>query len=161
MATEPSDALKELVGKVELGEIGSFELSGIRGSLEADGSRSIVGPGQIDDLEFETDNQVAVLWLEEGGQFLVRMTTTLAGKAGEIRVGMQAEYKADGLSRGDVPTEVVEEYVNRVAVMTLAPYVRQAVSDLALHTFGSAVTLGIMRPGHLNFRARPPENADL
>jgi len=157
---EPSQALTDFVATVELSQISCYELSAARGQLDGDGGRVVVGPGNVDDLEvLSAENQLGVYWLATGGQFLVRLLATLGTNAGDLRVGVQGEYLAEGLTRDDVSPDVEEEYVNRVAIMTLVPYVRQAIADLSARVFGNTLTLGVIRPGEIAFTSsRRPEN---
>jgi len=159
---DPSSALIELVDKIELSQIACYELVAARGLLDEDGERSVVGPGNVDDLEVvSAENQLGVYWLQDGGQFLVRLSAHLVTNAGEIRVGVQAEYIAEGLTRDDVAPEVEQEYINRVAVMTLVPYLRQAIADLSARVFGNTLTLGVIRPGEIAFATtRRSESAE-
>lgn len=151
--SEPSGAVRDFAEKVNLSRLGCYELFAARGGLRDDGRREVVGPGQVGDLELDPQHEVGIHWDHDGHRFLVRLKTSLVGEAGEIRAGYQAEYELDDVSHGDVSAEVVAEYVNRVALMTLAPYLRQAIADLTLRTFEVSVTMGTLRPGDLNVEA--------
>lgn len=160
-----SEELRRFADRIELDEIGTFELAAYRGAAGADGRRAVVGPGTVaeEDAHFETANEVSVHWADGEGLLLVRLRAVLRGRAGEIRAGCQAQFRTGGLSSAEVSREVQDEYISRVAAMMLVPYVRAAVADLALRTFGIALTLGAVRPGQLSLQSisheEPPRGA--
>jgi len=142
---------RDLLERANLVDVGCFELSGQRGAAVESG-RKIVGPGPAQDLELENEaHELGVYWLSGGGRLLVRLLIALKSNAGDLRVGMQAEWDMGDLSRDDVPADVEEEFVNRVAVMTLVPYLRAGISDLASRILGVSVTMSLIRPGDLEF----------
>ncbi|MEV8029150.1 hypothetical protein [Cellulosimicrobium funkei] len=144
---------QDLLARVNLVEVGCYEFSGVRGAA-VEGGRKIVGPGPVKDWELEDEeHELGVYWLTDGGRLLVRLLVALKSNAGEMRVGMQAEWDTGELTRADVPAEVEEEFINRVAVMTLVPYVRAGISDLASRTMGMNVTMSLIRPGDLEFNS--------
>lgn len=152
----PSSAVvrdaREMLERVNLLEVGCYELHGVRGVVGDDGRRQIIGPGPAADLEAQHEShELEVFWLESGGRLLVRLSVDLGTNVGEIRVGFQAEWDVADLTRDTVPPEVEEEFVNRVAVMALIPYVRAGISDVATRVLGGNVTMGLIRPGDLEF----------
>lgn len=157
MPEQPSAELVEFHGNVELSDVGFYELAAHLGPVGDDGRRLVLGPGNVESLELEADHDLGVHWSTEGGSFLVRLRVVLIGEMGEIAVGAQAEFKAPGYSQETVPLEIQEEYVNRVALMTLAPYVRSAVADLSGRVFRRTVTLDTVRPGDMWFRVEQAE----
>lgn len=153
--TKPSitDA-RQLVEAVELADVGCFELFGARGVVR-DGERTVVGPGTVDDIKvLDERHTLEVFWQSDAGRFLVRLTFELETDVGDLRVGMQAEWDLGGLAHEDVAIEAEEDFVNKVAVMAIVPYIRAALSDLAIRTFGRNVTLGLIRPGQLEFESK-------
>lgn len=150
--SEPSQEVVDLIKRVELRDVGVFELYAARGGLREDGSRVVVGPGSPDEpLEFDEEHGLGVYWLASGGLFLVRLSMELTGEAGHIRVGVQAEYHAPDLQKGDISKELEMEFVNRVAIMTLVPYIRAEVAHLSGHVFRQTRTMRTIRPGDLDF----------
>ena len=146
-------SIEEFVKRAELLEVGCFEFSGVRGALEDDGDRAVVGPGPLDLGELETEHSLGVYWGVGEPRMLVRLNVSVTCDAGAVRVGVQAEYQLDGLSQDDVTPEVEEEYVNNVSVMTLVPYLREAVAAASLRTLDQPITLGVVQRGELSFRS--------
>ncbi len=147
-----TEQVKALLDASELMDIGFFELFAARGAMGEDGSRDIVGTGRIEDVEIEDGvHDLGVYWTDDGDRILVRFLASLETEVGEVRVGAQAEYLLNGMRRRDVPVEVEESFVNRVAIMALVPYVRSALADLSGRVFGTTVTLGIVMPGDIAF----------
>jgi hypothetical protein len=79
------------------------------------------------------------------------MWHTLGGEQGLVRVGYQAEYDAGELQQADVEAAVMSDFLNKVTVMTLVPYLRAAVSDLSLRVFENTITQSMVRAGELEF----------
>lgn len=144
-------SLEEFVKRANLTEVGCFELFGARGGVEDDGERPVVGPGPLEIGEFETEHNLTVYWGHDEPRMLVRLSATITCEAGEVRVGVQAEYELDGFSQDDVAADVEEEYVNNVSVMTLIPYLREAVAAASLRTLDQPITLGVVQRGELRF----------
>lgn len=152
---EPSETLRAFVDCIELQDIGYYELFGARGLPGPDGGRPVIGPGRLDsgsDAD-ESSNELGVFWSDDRSRVLVRMRSTLRTDAGEISVGVQAEYAVAEEAR-DAPLEIEQEFVNRVAIMAIVPYTRTAIADLSARLFGVAHTLGVIRPGDIAFAAR-------
>lgn len=144
-------SLEEFVKRAQLIEVGCYEIFGIRGALEDDGERAVVGPGPLEVGEFEVTHELSVHWGDGDPRFLVRLGASVTCEAGEVRVGVQAEYELDGLLLDDVAPDVEEEYVNNVSVMTLVPYLREAVAAASLRTLDQPITLGVVQRGALRF----------
>lgn len=145
------DDARDLLERFSLTEIGTFEAQGLRGRVE-DGRRKIVGPGRSDDLEItEQDNTLGVFWLGEGGQLLIRLSFQLETTNGTIRAGVQGEWATGDIGMEDITPEAEEEWINKVAVMALIPYLRTAISDLSVRVLGLPLTLPIIRQGELEF----------
>lgn len=141
----------ELLENIELSDIGCYELYAARG-VERENGREIVGPGGVTDLVIEDqDQELGVYWLGEGGRLLVRLAFVLTTNAGEMRAGVQAEWDTGLLQRSDVSPDAEEDWVNRVAVMAIVPYIRSAISDLAVRMYGSNILMPLVRPNELTF----------
>lgn len=146
------DAVRALLSASVLSEIGYFELLAARGHIGDDGRRGVVGPGRLEDVDVtDAHHELGVYWSDEGDRLLVRLLADLKNAVGEVRVGVQAEWVLEEMRHDDVPTAVEQEFVNRVAIMTLVPYLRSAVSDLSGRVFGTTLTLAIVRPGEIQF----------
>jgi hypothetical protein len=81
-------------------------------------------------------------------RFVVEITN---GK-GHIRVGAGVIYSTK-TKEGLAPvSEVIGlEFANRVAILALVPYLREAVANLSWRVLGHAITLPMIRPGELEF----------
>ncbi|MEH3088162.1 MAG: hypothetical protein PGN24_00745 [Microbacterium arborescens] len=81
--------------------------------------------------------------------FGVRLVARLHPYMGEIVVAVAAEYS---ISHGGQPDEVtVRGFGNEVAVMTLLPYAREAVSTLSTRVFGKPILLPTIERGEVGF----------
>jgi len=141
----------ELLENLELNDVGCYELTAARG-IEHESGREIVGPGAVTDLVIEDqDEELGVYWLGGGGRLLVRLAFVLRTNAGDLRAGVQAEWDTGPLRRSDVSPDAEEDWVNRVAVMAIVPYIRSAISDLAVRVFGSNIVMPLVRPNELAF----------
>lgn len=139
--------------KTELADVGAFELVGFRGVVEEDG-RAIIGTGNLTDIKIETEERsLGVFWLDIEDRLLVRLTFEFRTAAGDLRVGMQAEWTTGGLSRYDVSPAAEEDWVNKVAVMAILPYARSAIDDLSTRVFGTGLQLPLIRPGEITFKS--------
>ena len=155
---DPTQAARHLLDVCTLVDVGYFELLAMRGSVGEDGSRQILGPGEVTDLELgECGYAVDVLWNEETDRLLVRLVASVESNAGEIRVGAEPEYEFEGVTRTDMADEVEEIFVNKVAVMALVPYLRSAVSDLSSRVLGARLIMDVVRPGEIEFSKRLAE----
>lgn len=154
------EGTQALIAASELTEIGFFELVGVRGLVGDDGERVVMGPGRVGDDEIEVDDathQLGVYWTDEGDRVLVRLLASLTTAVGELRAGVQGEYELKDMNRSDIPVEVEEYFVNRVAIMALLPYIRTAISDLSGRLFGTTLTMAVVRPGEISFTRGPAE----
>lgn len=138
-----ADGLAELVNAASLVDITFLEIS----------ARRVEGHEPDDDVipvtpEFEARVQV----LEDDGGVAIRyhLILSLSLILGEARVHCVATYALpDGF-----PTparRLLNEYANNVAVMTMVPYVRQALHDVTAKTLPSPILMPIMRRNDLAF----------
>lgn len=145
---------KQLLDVVQLIGIGCFELFAARGPLQGK-ERPVVGPGAVEDVKvINESHSLEIFWLPAGGRLLVRLTFELTTDVGDLRVGMQAEWDIGEVVRDNVAIEAEEEFINRVAVMALVPYARSSLNDLSLRTFDKGITMGLLRPGELEFTSQ-------
>jgi len=81
--------------------------------------------------------------------FGIRLVTNAYPYRGEIVVAVAAEYSID---EGEPADEaIVRGFGNEVAVMTLLPYAREAVSTLSARVFGKPVLLPTIERGQVGF----------
>lgn len=82
-------------------------------------------------------------------RFGVRLLVQLLPFMGEVEVAVAAEYSVD---EGPSPQDnVVRGFGNEVAVMTLLPYAREAVSTLSTRIFGKPILLPTVERGEVGF----------
>ncbi|UYG15748.1 hypothetical protein BRM3_08830 [Brachybacterium huguangmaarense] len=82
-------------------------------------------------------------------EFSARLRTRMDMGIGVVIVDASATYTFTeniAVSKG-----AAEEFVNRVAVMALLPYIRQAVADLTQRVFGDPFVIPILHAGELVF----------
>ncbi|GAA3776242.1 hypothetical protein GCM10022240_29720 [Microbacterium kribbense] len=85
----------------------------------------------------------------DSDSFGVLFSCTALPYKGEISVAVAAEYD---MTDGETPGErTVKAFANEVAVMTLFPYVREAVSTGSVRVFGKPVTLPVLERGQVAF----------
>lgn len=160
MAEQPTGDLLALVEAAELSDIGLFELTAHRGGRDENGNVRIVGPGPLEVDDFPPlDHSLEVFWSEAEDQFMVRMTSAATGAIGDLTVGVQAEYILEGITRSDISPETEQRFVNDVALMHLAPYIREAVADVSRRVFGASITLGVLMRGELEFSPAPTDTS--
>lgn len=150
---DATEQVRVLLGRTKLRDIGYFQMVAFRGRLGEDGGRPVIGPGPVPGAEEEAtvEHEVTVLQAPGGARLLIRLTTAVLSPAGEVRVGAQAEYEFDGSAEELQDPDVEHEFVNKVAVMAIAPYIRSAVSDLSTRVLGRTITLKVLRLGELTF----------
>jgi len=83
------------------------------------------------------------------GRFGVRMTAESTFSQGSVHVDAAIGYEYD--PRLDIPAQVAVDFGNRVGLMALYPYVRQAFSQMSATVLGKAVFLPMLRQGEVAF----------
>lgn len=145
---EPSDALHELVAAAELTNIACTEMVARRG---ADYSK-------IQDRESIDARPAFTLSVDPDGKdvskFSIGLRVQIDTQIGEIVAATVGEYRLKSDAECQVTEEVLLEYGNHVGVMTLLPYLRQAVADLTQRVFESPLLIPVMARGHLWFTER-------
>jgi hypothetical protein len=137
--------LEELVEFSDIESISYFEIAATR--VESD---ELLEPGDHDEQIQPTHLlQTAHRGSEDG--FRVRIRTEIEVDVGSIVVDVAAEYTLVNATTAQITPELMVDFVNKVAVMTLVPYLRNAVADITLRVFGTALTMPIMRRGELEF----------
>ncbi|MDQ1177905.1 hypothetical protein [Microbacterium sp. SORGH_AS_0421] len=81
--------------------------------------------------------------------FGVRLVVTAYPFMGEIVAAVAAEYSLDEGAPADLAT--VRGFGDEVAVMTLLPYAREAVSTLSARVFGKPLLLPTVEHGDVGF----------
>jgi hypothetical protein len=82
-------------------------------------------------------------------ELLVRLKVDFETRLGQITVDAGAVY---GLPREYVvPQSVAFEFANKVGIMALLPYLREAVHSITLKVFGNGLIMPVLRAGELEF----------
>lgn len=154
MPSSSAVTLEELIDDVDLEQIRFFELH----ALSKDGAEGGSAPG--DDEEIQPDHFLGTATRDDGKAFRVRLRTEIEFDVGEITVDLAADYTMQNLDAKDISREVMQEFVNGVAMMMLAPYLRQAIADMTLRVFGASLTMPILQRGQLAFELGPQGDAE-
>lgn len=115
-------------------------------------------PDDSEEPQLDRDHALSVAGRADGGAFRVSLRTTIhAPGVGDIECEVLAEYEIDSLKYSEIPHEVLETFVNKVAVMALLPFVRQAIADITLRVFGSGLLMPIVQQGEVEFELNRPD----
>ncbi|UIP57674.1 hypothetical protein DSM26151_05390 [Agromyces marinus] len=87
---------------------------------------------------------------DESG-FRIILETRISAQPGNIGCTVQAEYGLEALRANEVPADAMEEFINNVALMSLLPFVRQAIADITLRVFEAPLMMPIIKRGDLSF----------
>lgn len=125
--------------------VGIIEASNLVGVQFYEYSATRHGPKP--EAEEEREIQLEVQTRRADGEFGVRLIGVTHNSEGEVRVSVAAEYEAPSL--GVIPDRDVSMFANEVAVMTLFPYLREAVQTLSTRLFHEGWMLPILERGQL------------
>lgn len=133
MAPDDEESVRTLIDHVELTGIHYHEIA----------ARLVADRPDADEVEFSLS--VEQRQGDEG--FGVRIIAEALGRNAEARVIVAAEYD---LTDGYQPTDrSLQHFTNNVAVMTLVPYVREALSTTTMRVFPNPVILPVLSRGTL------------
>lgn len=145
---EPSGLLRELVSVIELDDIRYREVA----------ARAETTEEPIEEPRFAL--QVQVEDVDEPSQegrlhvaFDIRVVVRT--EDGEMRVVARAEYHVPIEKAELLAKPVTMEFANHVVVMTLVPYLREALSDLSLRVFDQRIVMPMFKRGELWFDGEP------
>lgn len=85
----------------------------------------------------------------DGDAITIRLSTHLTCDVGDIDVDVAVSYRTPRPIK--ISTEATLEFANEVGIMTLIPYVREAISTLSQRCFGEAILMPIFQRGELSF----------
>ncbi|OLT21162.1 hypothetical protein BJF81_15675 [Ornithinimicrobium sp. CNJ-824] len=148
MTSEPSELLRELVSVIVQDDVRYVELTAraepVSDPFEEPRFGLRVDVEDPDDRRQEDRLHVA---------FNIRVD--ISSEVGVMSVVARAEYhvpieKADLLAK-----PVTMEFANHVAVMTLVPYLREALSDVSLRVFDQRIVMPMFKRGELWFSDEP------
>lgn len=80
---------------------------------------------------------------------VIRLKVEFETQVGLIAVEAGAAYELP--SQYVVPSSVAFEFANKVGILALVPYLREAVHNITLKVFGNGLVMPILRAGELEF----------
>lgn len=135
LTNDQTEWLKDLIVRSDLQAIQFHEIQ----ALLRDTS-----PGESDE---KADVQLGYQTRVGDADFGVRAHVHLTAPSGEARATVAADYK---LSEGDSPSEeLVELFAREVGLMTLFPYLREAISSATARVFGEPFWLPVLQRGQV------------
>lgn len=150
--TEHSEALLRLVPAAELTDLSYYDLRASRVASLRENSAGTVGG---EDVEIEPSYGLALDRNPEEGdrfRFRIRLRIELRPPGGEIVAEAGAEYVVnETMVTSELTPNLLVEYANQVGVMTLLPYLRQAIADLTQRVFGAALLMPVLPRGSVTF----------
>ncbi len=128
------------------------ELMGVTFSeVSARRPRGVANFNQPLPSEVSPTHGLTIGFREDRRAFRIGISTELEVTDGEVAIEVIAEYELEQILVDEFSDDVMLDFVNRVAVMTLAPYIREAIASVTQRVFGSALTMPVIRPGDINF----------
>jgi hypothetical protein len=138
--TPEVQSIQELLDGVELTEVRTYLLHAERGTYEADDAA-----------------RIAVAVNHEGTILEVRCKLTASTGDSELAVDRSAVFT---LQRPlSIPSTVMGEFVERVGVMTIYPYLREAVFTVASNLGVAPPVMGLLRAGSIKLTPDPDGSA--
>ena len=149
--TEPSPEVVALAQSAVLDSVEFWEMSIVRNE---DPQEPVDAEGRM-----SMDIQVKDLTPGEDRGFRYAMTAAFRNHEGEVKVRPAATYHVQAEHAGllDDPAIAVE-YGNRVAVMTLLPFAREAIATLSSRVFEERILMPIFTASQIRFSAEDAEN---
>lgn len=139
--SEPSRELKDFVGQVVLEDLSFAELTARRSLEPVESDAAAVEPS------YTLNAQVA----DDHLHFRLTLRIDLEAAAGELRAAAMADYRVEEKAAPGLTMRLAVEFANEVGVMALLPYLRQAIADLSLRVFGTALLMPILPRGAVSF----------
>lgn len=130
-----------LLASAELIGISTVELSARRRQTDVVDAESTVDP----------DYSLLVDARSDLTGFRVVLQTAITASIGEIQCDVQAEYLIGALKMDQIPRDVLQEFINNVALMTVLPFVRQGIADITLRVFEAPLLMPIIQRGEITF----------
>jgi len=130
-----SDVVDLMTDDLVLAEVKQYSLFAQRKDVELEGSSTTPEP----DVSMELSVRGSLGWMES--RFKIKVETTEA--AIESDVGVIYRF----FEGADLSAEVQRDFIQKVAVMTAYPYLRESVATLASRLGISLAPLGVLRQG--------------
>lgn len=141
-----------LLGAINLDSVSFLEVS----ARKAEDDSDHVTIGVVGDIQVTPSFTLKMGRSQEGDKFLIRLRTDISTPLGAVAADAAAEYTLANLDAGDISDTLMLEFANRVGIMTLLPYLRQAVSDMSQRVFSTALTMPVYKNGDLSFNIDDP-----
>jgi hypothetical protein len=135
----------ELVDASSLLDISFFEISAVR----------LENPPSPDSSDQDEDIE-PLHYLQSGRgdddqSFRIRVRTEIRLRVGTIIADAGVEYGTGERRASEITDVVLLEFANKVAVMALLPYIRQAIGDVSQRVFGAPLLMPMVKRGDLWF----------
>lgn len=127
------------------------EIDGVHYFKIAASIREFSDESEIPKKPSEIEPHYGLRLRHEGNELGVRLSTTLDSGTVEIEVDVSVDYEIQ--DDVEIPEGVQLEFANEVGIMTLVPYVRQAVADISQRVTGEVILMPIIPRGQLRFSA--------
>lgn len=134
-----AEAIRDLIHRSVLNEIDFHEV----------GARKLAENKQRESNENQIDVSMQVKHHVSEGAFGILFVVVLHPFKGEIEVSVAAEYIVE--DDDPIDEHAVRAFGNEVAVMTLFPYVREAVSTLTARLWQKPITMPTLERGAVGF----------
>lgn len=146
---EPTPEVIALLNAASLESISYLELSAKRTDEEA--VQSLLD--QEESYDVQPDFTLQFGRDIEQQKFRIRIKTVIQAQPGQVVIDAAAQYSLDDFDLGNITEQVMLEFTNRVAVMSIIPYLRQGLADMTQRVFGVPLTMPLYRAGELEFSA--------
>ena len=105
---------------------------------------------------FGTESDISLSVRKRPSSLGVRFKMEVEHRKADYAVEVEARFRAD--QPLDYSEELAAQFIERVAIMTAFPFLREAVATLAARLAVSVPVLGLIRAGQ--FQITPPEPSD-
>ena len=140
------DQTRDLLQLVELLDVDLIKLSGV---LDETADDEII---LSFDGDLEPQFSLAIDSSDNPKKARFRLGLELTLPFAEIEVEAGAVYDLGTAELDDLETPVLQNFINKVVVMTLVPYLRAEVTSLTSKLFRMPITLPILAPGEVSFQ---------
>ncbi len=130
-----ASAVRDLIQRSSLKAIEYHEVS-----ARLTGSRTQDGPA---DAKANINAQHRL----DDEEFGIRLIGNITTEFGEVNVIVAVTYAYDG----DLEPRTVLNFGNEVGIMTVFPYLREAISSITAKVFGEAILLPVLGRGAISF----------
>jgi hypothetical protein len=142
-STNPEQALLDVLPLLELSGVQFMELSGRRRDYEPEGDT----PESMEDLEEKDVTAMGVQVHQDDESVIVRVQGGVHTDSVRVNVTTAARFTKSEPVVLDAPT--IGIFVEKVAIMAIYPFIRQAVHDMSSR-LGAPATLHLLRAGQVS-----------